>query len=235
MPMKNTILAFFLALLSSVYIPLAHAEKLDLKSELTEAEFRALSKRELILKIKEIPNSPWPEITYYALIEASPLEAVGIFGAYDHQKDYIPNIIKSTPVKHVTATDVHTLYELHVPFPLSNVHYTHGARLFQYDSDFEITWYMVESTSTDEASGNAYFTGYNGKTLFRYRSYIKPKSVFGSFVKKLMMKDVEKTIVAIREHVEKLKKENSPLMTKYSQFITRALKGEMVYQNQIQK
>jgi hypothetical protein len=94
---------------------------------------------------------------------------------------------------------------------------------------------MVSSTSTDDVRGSAYFTPSAGKTLFRYRSYIKPKSIFGGLVKKIMFKDVEKTISAIREHIEKLKKENSPLMTKYSEFINRALKGELVYQDQIKK
>jgi hypothetical protein len=233
--MKKTIITLLLSLFSATYSSGVMASKIELSKELTEAETKTLQEGKFVVKIQEIKGSAWPEITYYALIEASPLEAIGIFAAYDIQKDYVPNVIKSSVVKHITATDVHTEYELHVPFPLSNAHYTHGAKLFQYDSDYELTWYMVKSTSTDEVRGSAYFTPSAGKTLFRYQSYIRPKSIFGGLVKKLMLKDVEKTISAIRSHIEKLKRENSPLLTKYSEFINRALKGEFVYQDQIQK
>lgn len=233
--MKKTIITLLLSLFSATYSFEVKAQKINLAKELTEAETKTLQEGKLVVKIQEIKDSAWPEITYYALIEASPLEAVGIFAAYDIQKDYIPNVIKSTVVKHITATDVHTEYEHHVPFPLSNAHYTHGAKLFHYENDYEMTWYMVKSTSTDEVRGSAYFTPAAGKTLFRYHSYIKPKSIFGGLVKKIMLKDVEKTISAIRGHIEKLKRENSPLVTKYSEFINRALKGEFVYQELIQK
>ena len=187
------------------------------------------------MKTKDIPGSSWPEITYYVLVDASPLDAMALFSGYDIQKDYTPNVIKSTPVKHVTATDVHTEYEMKIPFPLPNAHYIHGARIYKYDSEYEIHWYMVESSSAEDVKGSAYFAPYNGKTLFRYRSYIKPKSFLATFVKKIMLRDVRATIVAIRDFIEKAKRENSPLISKYSEFITRALRGEFVYQTIIDK
>ena len=94
---------------------------------------------------------------------------------------------------------------------------------------------MVESSSSEDVHGGAYFQNYNGKTLLRYRTYVKPKSIFGSFVKKFMFKDVEKSIVAIRTFIERTVKENSALSSKYSEFITRALRGEFVYQTIIDK
>ena len=124
-------------------------------------------------------------------------ESVAIFAAYDIQKDYVPNIIKSTPIRHVTATDVHTAYELHMPFPLPNATYIHGAKIFQHKNDFEVQWYMVESSSALIVNGSVYFSPYNGKTLMRYRSYVKPKSVLGTLVKKAMLRDVLASITAI--------------------------------------
>ena len=222
-------------LFSTSYQAFAGAVKQDIKSELSEAEMKELMDRKFVIRTKEVPGSPWPEITYYALINASPLESIGLFAAYDIQKEYTPNILKSTPVKHVSPTDVHTEYELHIPFPLSNAHYVHGARIFKHESDYEIEWYMVESSSSEDVHGGAYFQNANGKTLLRYRTYVKPKSIFGSLVKKMMLKDVEKSIVAIRDFIEKTVKDNSALSSKYSEFITRALRGEFVYQTIIDK
>ena len=222
-------------LFSTSYNAFAGTTKLDIRSELSDAEIRQLEGREFIVRTKDIPGSAWPEITYYALINATPLESVGLFAAYDIQKDYTPNLLKSTPVKHVSPTDVQTEYELHIPFPLSNARYIHGARIFKHADDYEVQWYMVESSSSEDVHGGAYFQNYNGKTLLRYRTYVKPKSIFGSFVKKFMFKDVEKSIVAIRTFIERTVKENSALSSKYSEFITRALRGEFVYQTIIDK
>lgn len=207
----------------------------NLETELNQADLKAVTAREFVLKTRELPESVWPEITYYAIVEATPLEAAGVFAAYDAQKDYVPNVIKSTVVKHVTATDVLTDYELHMPFPIPNAKYIHGAKIFKHKNDYEVQWYMVESSSAEEVQGSVYFQSYEGKTLMRYRSYVKPKSVFGSFVKKAMFKDVLKSITAIRIFIEKSKRENTVFVSKYSEFITRALNGEFVYQTIINK
>lgn len=234
--MKSLFFITAVTLFSVTYSAFAGTGKTDIKSELTAQELGQVSGRQLILKLDESEqHSPWPEVTYYAVIDATPLEAIGLFAGYDIQKDYVPNLIKSTPVKHVTATDVHTAYELKMPFPLSNIQYIHGARLYRHGDDYQTVWYMVESTSTEEVRGEAYFASYEGKTLFRYRSYVKPKSIFASMLKKTMLSDVLLSVKKIREFIEITKKEKPELTSKYSEFITRALRGEFVYQTIIDK
>lgn len=224
---------FFTCLVTLISTTCVWAQNLE--GELTPADLSAVNSREFVLKTRDLEGSAWPEITYYALIDATPLEAAGIFAAYDAQKDYVPNVIKSTPIKHVTATDVLTDYELHMPFPLPNAHYVHGAKIFKHQNDYEVQWYMVESSSALNVQGSVYFQAYEGKTLMRYRSYIKPKSMFGGLVKKAMLSDVLTSITAIRKFMEKSKRENSVFVSKYSGFITRALNGEFVYQTIIEK
>lgn len=234
--MKSLFFIILVTLFSISYQAFAEPGKLDIRGELSPHELAQVSSRGLILKLDEsAKNSPWPEITYYAVIDATPLESIGLFCAYDIQKNYVPNLLKSTPVKHVSPTDVHTAYELHMPFPLSNIKYIHGARIFQHGEDYQTVWYMVESTSTDEVRGEAYFANYNGKTLFRYRSYVKPKSIFAGILKKSMLSDVQVSIKSIREFIENEKRENTEFLRKYSEFITRALRGEFVYQTIINK
>ncbi len=212
------------------------AQKAEVIKEISVEEMARVEKGELIVKTKDIEGSAWPEITIYSFIQsASALESMGLFSALDYQQTYVPNVIKSKPIKHISAVEVLTEYEMHVPFPLSNAHYTHGSVVHKFNDDFELTWYKVTSSSTEEVKGSAYFSSYKNGTLFRYRSYIKPKSVFGSFVKKIMLKDVLNTILAIRTHIDKCKKDNSPVVAKYSGFITRALNGEFVYKGAIEE
>ena len=198
--------------------------------ELSSSERTMLKERKLILRTKDVSGSPWPEITFYAVIEASPLESMGLFSALDHQKNYVPNILVSKPLKHISPVEVHTEYEMHVPFPFSNAKYVHGSIVKAKKDLYELEWYKVESTSTEVVKGSATFIPFEGNTLFRYRSYIVPKSAMAKLVKSFMLKDVEKSILAIRDHIEKLKREQSPLIAKYSEFINRSLKGENVYE-----
>ena len=222
---------FLVTLLSISY---AHAQ-IDIETELTKEEVKLINARELVIKTREIKGLVWPELTFYMVIDATPLDSMAIFSGYDLQKDYIPDMLKSQPVKHVSATDVQTAYEMHMPFPISNAVYIHGAKIFRHQNDYETQWYMVESTSAEEVKGSAYFQPMNGKTLLRYRSLVVPKSILGSLVKKVMMRDVEKSLVSIRSYTEKMKRENPALVIKYSEFITRALNGEFVYQTIIDK
>lgn len=228
--MKAVIFTLLVSLLSTSYTAFAVTSKTDIKSDLSEAELKTVNSGEFVIKMEDVKGSPWPEITYYALIDSTPLESIGLFAAYDIQKDYIPNILKSMVTKSISPTDIITEYVLHLPFPLSNARYTHGARLYKFDDDFVLTWYMVESTSSEEVRGHVYFTSTNGKTLMRYRTYVKPKSMLGSFVKNAMLKDVKATMIAIKNFIEKNKREQSAINSKYSEFITRALRGEFVYQ-----
>lgn len=233
--MKIVFFTLLAALFSISYASSTVTSKANLLDELSEPEKKQVNVRDFVVKLKDIPNSPWPEITYYLLIDSSPLESIGLFAAYDIQKNYIPNIIKSTVSKQVTPTDIITDYELRLPFPLSNAVYSHGARLYQFNEDYALAWYMVKSSSSEEVNGSAYFTPYNGRTLFRYRSFVKPKSLLGSLVKGSMLKDVNFTIIAIRNFIELNKREQSAINSKYSELVTRALRGEFVYQTNLDK
>lgn len=233
--MKTYFFTCLVTLLYASYVTAQTDVQFDLTNELTKDEMTKVNAREFVIKTREIEGLAWPEVTFYTTIDATPLESVAVFAAYDIQKDYVPGVIKSTPTKHISSTDVYTAYEMHMPFPMSNAKYLHGGKIFRHKNDYEVQWYMVESTSAEDVKGSAYYTSFNGKTLFRYRSLVVPKSIFGSFVKKVMMKDVEKSLVAIRNFTEKNKQENPALVSKYSEFITRALSGEFVYQTIIDK
>lgn len=201
-----------------------------LLQELTAQERETLQSNQLILKTQKTEkNSSWPEVTIYKLINANALESMGIFAALDYQANYVPNLISSVPEKHLSATEVLTRYEMKTPWPLPNAKYLHGSRVIKDKENYRLEWWMVESNSTDEVKGSAEFENFEGKTIFRYRVFIQPKSIFAKLVKNIMLKDVQKSVQAIAEHIEKLKESKSDLIPKYSNLVNRQLNGEMVY------
>lgn len=207
--------------------------------DLDESQMAKLLARENVtvtFESKEFKDAPWPVVKVFTLIQATPLRAVSIFGALDYQEKYVPKTKKSKPIKHISPTEVYTEYEIEVPFPLPNALHVHGSVLKKLSNeDYELSWYRVSSNSTEEAKGFARFTNYKNQTLMEYQTFIVPKSIFGPLVKKIMVKDVDNTVRAIRDHVEKLVKTNDPLLEKYTQFTLRSLQGIPVYDEVIQQ
>lgn len=224
----------FITFFSFFMVSMASAHSL---SSLSTEELIKLKKGEVLtvtFASEEFKNAPWPVVKVYQLIDATPLQAVSIFGALDYQEKYVPKTLKSDPIKHLSSTEVLTEYEIEVPFPLQNAIHVHGSILKKITNGHELSWYRVSSNSTEEAKGFARFTAYENKTLMEYQTFIIPKSIFGALVKKIMVKDVTNTVIAIKNHVEKLVKENHPLLKKYVDFTEKSYKGENVYQSEIE-
>ena len=201
----------------------------NLADELSENEKNQL-KTGIIFKTTPVEDSPWDAITLYTLIESTPLEAVAIFAAYDHQKNYVPKVLESTPVKHVTPTEVWCRYEYKMPWPISNSHYIHTNILKSTGKDsFRVEWKVVQSDAMDRVNGSADFIPFAGKTLLKYHNNVNPKSFLAFLFEKRMKRDVQETMIAIVTHIEQIKKQNQPLLKKYVGYIKDALAGKNVY------
>ena len=201
----------------------------NLTDELSENEKNQL-KTGIIFKTTPVEDSPWDAITLYTLIESTPLEAVAIFAAYDHQKNYVPKVLESTPVKHVTPTEVWCRYEYKMPWPISNSHYVHTHILKSTGKDsFRVEWKVVQSDAMDRVNGSADFIPFAGKTLLKYHSNVNPKSFLAFLFEKRMKRDVQETMATIVTHIEQIKKQNQPLLKKYVGYIKDALAGKNVY------
>lgn len=197
---------------------------------LTPQEVQLLAKGEWLVEQSKNSEGPWPILTILGFIAATPLEAVAIYYALDHQKNYIPNMVESTPFKYISATEVYTRHRIKLPWPLDESHYVNGSKLSKIDDKFQVEWYLVENDSAEKVQGKSYFLPYNQGTLLIYHSNIVPKSIFAGILKKIMVNDVKKSLEAIRAEI--LRAKHSPqkdLLNKYTSYIERSLQGEFVY------
>ena len=189
-----------------------------------------LDKGELILHKEKLKGKSWPRLKINLVINSSPIEALAIFLALDHQKNYLPGILKSTPVKHISPTEVLTDYELELPWPLSNSFYTHSSDFKKLkNGNFKSSWYMVKSDSAHSVVGHVYFSKYKGNTLMQYTTHIDPKSALSGILRGFMIKDTKSSMMAIKNEIERTKKEDKKLLKKYISHINRAILGENVY------
>jgi hypothetical protein len=177
--------------------------------ELTQAERAKLTNRELIIHSKEIPKRPWPEITIFALIDILPVEAAALFSHYQDQKTYIPDLIKSDPVKKISENEIIVDFEMHTPWPLANSKYSTGNVFKKLENNgYEISWYLVKSDSLIDSKGMVQFIPYEKITLMKYKSLIYPDSKFASIFSSKAESGMSKTVQAIVTYIEETKKKN---------------------------
>lgn len=208
-------------------------------SELSESEKKQILTGEVIIKettSSEYKNSPWPIITYYLKIKATPITGISIFSALEYQSSYVPDTLISKPIKEISPVEIHTQYEMKVPFPFSNAKHIHGSILSKKDNFFQLSWYLVSSNSTKNAFGYARFSHLNEtESLLEYQTFIWPNSGLANFVGSIMKKKTLTAIKAIRDHIELLNKQNSPLIPIFVKRTEEALSGKFVYTDIVQK
>ena len=197
---------------------------------ISEQEINKLSHNSFVLKSKKVSGKVWPEIHVKAYLKAKPLEAVAIFAAYDLQKTYVPNLVGSEVVKQEPPNEAHVDYKMDLPWPLGYSYYIHGHKLTQpTKNSYQVRWFLVKSDAADEVKGVALFEPYKDGSLMSYKAFVDPKSFFAGVLKDLMVKDVNITIQAIIDAIEKYRAEPKNILPTYKQKILSALNGKKAY------
>jgi hypothetical protein len=202
----------------------------DMHKVFNKSDFKKLRDGQMIMRKKNVNKSAWPELTFYLVIDSDPLHSIGVFAAYEHQKNYVPDLLVSNVIQQKSPTEVIVQYKLKMPWPLSDSDYKHGHVLKLLDSDtYKLDWYMIESDTAEIVKGFAEFYPFEGKTVLKYRSFINPSNILAGLLKKTMIKDVKKSLEAIRAEIIRLK--GKPESVKFSGLIKTALSGKYAYEN----
>lgn len=199
-------------------------------SELSPKELKALNSKKQILKTEQVKDLPWPRVIIYQRIKASPLEAMAIFFAVDHQKNYIPNLKVSKIIKQPSPEQTHVKYLMEMPWPISDSKYIHGHTLSSPSKDeYKVQWWMIESNATDKAQGYAHFIKHDEETIMKYSSLVVPKSIVANLIESTMLKDVSKTMKITKDEIERVKNNDNTLMKKYVSFILDSISGKFTF------
>jgi hypothetical protein len=222
-------LHIFTSLLSLTSLAYGHGH------EFSDSETATLERGGVVMREQRVPNELWPLLTSYLYLEASPAVSMALFAAYDHQKNYVPNVTKSTPIKQASPLEVEVRYRLKMPWPISDARYTHGHRLSQVSVDeseiLRLDWWMIESTSADFVQGHVEFHKLSpGRTLMIYQNQVRPKSGFARLFREAMVRDVTRTLEAIKNEIyEHRDPETSELTRRYLEKLELSLAGQKVW------
>lgn len=182
-----------------------------LVTDLTPAQRAIIDRGELVIVQEDRPTSPWPAMTAYAYIDATPEEAVALFTDYDYQATFVPSLTKSRVSRVIDKTTTEVDFGLEVPF-YPDEEYTVRDRI-SLDSAgvYRVDWTLVRASSTKGTVGHARFSTYRNQhtgrtgTLMEYFNFVTPGSRFAGigFVRTRAMKQVGATVRALARQVEK--------------------------------
>lgn len=196
---------------------------------LSQKQQEFLKRHDYLTEREMISKAPWPKVTIYMKINATPEEAMALFSDFERQKDYVPNLLKSKVARQVSPVEVHTEYKLKMPWPLSDSSYIHGTIISKKEKDYFIKWFVVESETTDKIDGSATFSHFEGKTLMTYKSLIYPKSFLAPLFAGTMVDDTEASALAIKKFIEAEVAQKGESYEHSLSLLRRSLAGEMVF------
>jgi len=193
-------------MLLSLFLPIAAWA--GLTDSLDEKQLGALQRGEQVTINENVEGMPWPRISVYRMVNASPEEAMAVFFDYNRACDFIPNVKKSEISKRINAASQEVLYSVDVPILPDEV-YTMRNSLVGTAKGYRIGWTLVEATTMKAADGSFESEPLGGQCLVRYQNLVDPGSKLAGALRGFASQQIQKTVVAIAEEIES-QKQKSP-------------------------
>ncbi len=198
---------------------------------LTKSQIIKLNRGSLVVKKKAVRGAPWPEVTIYSVINATPEESMAVYIAFPEHKNFIPGLLKSKPSKYITPTDIYVDFEVDLAWPLANSKFTTGNKIRKLgNGSYSVKWYPVRHSAAKDCHGEIKFIPFYNKTLFIYRNFTLPKSRLASLFKGRMIKNLKRTIKAIIHRINGMKSKTEK-MERYINQLNRILSGKYIYED----
>lgn len=171
---------------------------------LTGSERRGLEQGELIVKTKEVEDYPWPEVTVYRWVAASPEEVMGVYVDFDSQVGYLPQVAESRIVRQLSRNSFHVSYEYEVAGP--NERHRVLAVVSRSPRGFLLTWDLVTARYARRLSGQMKVEEAASGSIIEYANRVDP-GFFGRLLGSpdTTVRRMRETVQALAVHVEQLR------------------------------
>lgn len=218
-PASLSALALFLSLTSA---PLAQAA--EILGELDSAQKATLKKGSQVVVIEDIKGKPWPRVTIYKLVGATPEEVAAVFFDYEDNKSFVPNLLKSEISRRISPQSSEVDYGVDVPI-LPDEYYTVRNTITRIAPDqYRIDWKLVRAVQTKDSVGSFRIEPYEDQTLICYQNLVTPGSSMAGLLRKTAISQMKDAATAIAQRAETLKTHNPEQLKKQVEELRAALK-----------
>jgi hypothetical protein len=199
-------------------------------AELSAAQVDSVAHGQAVVQTHEIPHAPWPRIRIVQFIAASPEEGAAVLSDYEHQPDYMKQLIWARVASRPTAASAEVTFRYRVPVA-PDIEYTVLDRVTRTtDGGFAVSWQLVRSESLSQAEGSATFlpylnpvTGMDG-TMLVYEHFVVPRSSLARLAPdRMARRDVLSATRAIAAEIERGRLRESSRLSKQVQALRLAI------------
>ena len=148
-----------------------------------------------------------------------------MFTDYERQKNYIPDLKKSSISKRISSTIVQIDYKLKMPWPLSDEDYTVEDSLSAYDGNkhFRVDWKRVRADTTKDIRGYVQFETLGTGTIMLYENFVVPGSSLSGMFKDKAIRAIRDTAKEIVKQIQVERVRNPELLSIQVQTLRQAL------------
>jgi hypothetical protein len=176
-----------------------------LMDELSTGHQTQVKKGEQVAVNENIKGKPWPRVRIYRTVAATPEEVAAVFCDFDHAKEYVPNVLKSSISHRVSPTVLDVDYGLDVPI-LPDEYYTTRNVLKAVGPDiYRIDWKLLRAVQTKDSVGCLRIEPLDGKSVICYENLVVPGSSMAGLLKGKALQQMGQTVEAIATQIESQK------------------------------
>lgn len=158
---------------------------------------------QVVVKSKEIPKAPWPELSLYQVVDAPPKVVWNLFTDYDSAAVYTPNLIAAEVIEEHPDGSKDVKYTVKVPV-LQKIAYTVRNQYQKKGDSYEVDWKLLKSPLAKSSDGSLRIEPYGKKqTLMCYTNLCVPITSLVAGLKNEALKEAKKTVAAITGEAEK--------------------------------
>ena len=170
----------------------------------TNGEWRQLDRAEVIVKTRSVPDYPWPEVTAYRRVSATPEEVAAVYADFESQAGYLPGLVESRIIRRLARNSFHVAYDYEVTGP--NERYTVLATVNRAPGGYRVTWELVTARYARRLSGELRVETFGSGTLVEYTNRVDP-GFFGVRLgsPETTVRQLKETVQALATHVERLR------------------------------
>jgi len=175
----------------------------DILSEVPKADRAELAEGEVVVKSKTIAGKPWPELSLYQVVNASPKVVWNLFTDYDSAATYTPNLIDAKVIATNPDGSKDVQFTVKVPV-LQKISYTVRNSYIQKPNYSEVDWTLLKSPLAKSSDGSLRIEPYGkGQTLMCYTNLCVPVTNLVAGLKNQALNEAKATVAAITAEAER--------------------------------
>lgn len=155
-----------------------------------------------VVVAKDVVGKPWPLVTVYQKVDASPEETMAVFFDYNNAVDYVPNCLKSEITQRIDARTFDVDYTVDVPI-LSDEEYTVRNQLSdEGNGGLKVEWRVLRATSIKSSEGSLVVEPLGSGSVLRYQNIVEPSSIAAPLLKGVAVGQMSEMVEALVERVD---------------------------------